>query len=260
MSDVYAKLGWAKKHIEDLTKLGEDYLRLGGGDERPLGITWDNRNPPMVEPMPVEISLHAGDCIHNARTALDHIVARLKEHLGGDPGKGGFPITQSDSDWKGRVYPRRKGKRVSGPLDGLPCAARSLIYREQPHVRYTDRTRDDPLVTLSTMDNADKHQLLWHGFAYPTVERGLDLIRIKNRKRVLREENAWTTGQPLEHDTVMARFVVRGNAKEVLAVDERAEVKLSTGPLGAPRTTYEEMITRVREIADKAASLIDLQS
>src|SRR4051812_19530728 len=105
MRDVYAKLGWAKTHVVELTKLGEDYLRPGGGDERPLGVAWDIRRPPMVvarfmidEPMPVEISLHAGDSIHNTRTALDHIVARLKEHLGGNPGQGGFPITQSDSD------------------------------------------------------------------------------------------------------------------------------------------------------------------
>jgi hypothetical protein len=43
----------------------------------------------------------------------------------------------------------------------------------------------------------------------------------------------------------------------VLHVDPKAEVKLSTGPLDAPRTTYDDMIARVRIIADKSAGLID---
>jgi hypothetical protein len=266
MSDVYSKLDWAEKHLADLMDLAQDYLRPGGGDERPLGIEFDDRRPPQVvakfiseKPVPVEISLHAGDLIHNARTALDHVLARLKDHLGGDISSGTFPITESDADWKGRVYPRRDGKRRPGPLDGLPCSARTLIYREQPHVAYAGRRREDPMAILNAMDNADKHRLLHHGFAYPTAERGLDLIEVRDRKRVLRQENVWTSGQPIEHGTVMARYVIRGVAKGVIRVDPTVEVKLATGPLDAPRTTYEDMIARVRTIAEMAAELIDAQ-
>jgi hypothetical protein len=264
MRDVYAKLGWAEKHLADLMDLAQDYLQPGGGDERPLGIQFDNSRPPVVvatfiveKPMPVEISLHAGDSIHNARTALDHVLARLKDHFGGDTSSGTFPVTESDSDWKGRVYPRRDGKRVKGPLAGLPCSARMLIFREQPHVAYVGRRQEDPMATLSAMDNADKHRLLYHGFAYPTAARGVDLIEVHDRKRLLSEENVWTSGQPIEHGTVMARYRIRGPAQGVISVDRRAEVKLSTGPLGAPNTTYEDMIARVGAIADKAAELID---
>jgi hypothetical protein len=63
----------------------------------------------------------------NARKALDHVLARLKDRFGGDSRSGTFPITESDADWKGRIYPRRDGKRQRGPLDGLPCAARMLM-------------------------------------------------------------------------------------------------------------------------------------
>lgn len=67
MSDVYAKLDWADQHLAELVELGRDFLRPGGGDERPLGIGFDDTRRPVVvakfiveKPLPVEISLHAG--------------------------------------------------------------------------------------------------------------------------------------------------------------------------------------------------------
>src|SRR4051794_25149046 len=206
MGDVYAKLAWADKHLADLMSLGRDHLRPGGGDERPLGIEFDDSRLPFVvakfiveTPLPTEIGLEAGDVVHNARTALDHILARLKDHFGGDGRSGTFPITESDADWKGRVYPRRDGKRHRGPLDGLPCSALMLIYREQSHVAYAGRRQEDPMAILSSLDNTDKHRLLQHGFAYPAADRGLDLIEVVNRKRVLSEQNVWASGQPIAH-------------------------------------------------------------
>ena len=190
MSDVYAKLAWAEKHLEDITSLGGEYLLPGDDDDRPLGIEFDNSRPPLVvakflaeKPLPTEISLHAGDLVHNARAALDHVLARLKDHLGGDSRRGTYPITESDADWKGRIYPRRDCGRQPGPLDGLPCSVRMAIYREQPHVAYAGRRQEDPIAILSAMDNTDKHRLLHHGFVYPAAQRGVDLIHVRNRKR-----------------------------------------------------------------------------
>jgi hypothetical protein len=266
MKDVYAKLKWAETHLGEIIALAGEYLRPGGGDDRPVGIEFDNRQPTVVvarfiieEPLPEEISLHAGDLIHNTRTALDHVLARVKDHFGGDSRSGTFPITESDADWKGRIYPRRDGKRQRGPLNGLPCTARMLIYREQPHVAYDDRRREDPIAILSALDNTDKHRSLHHGFVYPAAQRGLDLIQIRDRRRVLSQENVWVSGQPIAHGTVMARFRIRGPAKHLLQVDPSAEIKPSTGPLDAPRTTYEDIIARVRGITDRAAALIDRQ-
>jgi hypothetical protein len=91
------------------------------------------------------------------------------------------------------------------------------------------------------------------------MQCGLDLIEVRDRKRVWSEENLWTKGQPIEHGTVLARFRVRGQAAGLLRVDPGAEIKLSTGPLKAPRTTYQDMIVRVRAIAERAAELIDAQ-
>ena len=134
------------------------------------------------------------------------------------------------------------------------------IYREQPHVAYAGRRQEDPIVILSAMDNTDKHRLLQHGFIYPAAQRGLNLIQVRNRKKVISEENVWVSGQPIAHGTVMARFRIRGLAEGLLRVDPTAEIKLATGPLDAPRTSYEDMIARVRGIAEKSAALMDHHS
>jgi hypothetical protein len=47
MRDVYDKLAWAEKHLADLMSLGRDYPRPGGGDDRPLGIEFDNSRRPI---------------------------------------------------------------------------------------------------------------------------------------------------------------------------------------------------------------------
>jgi hypothetical protein len=94
-----------------------------------------------------------------------------------------------------------------------------LIYREQPHIVYGDRRQDDPITILSALDNADKHRLLQPSFVYPAAaEGGLDLIEVRDRKRVLSEESVWTKGQPIEHGTVMARFTIRGRGEGLLRV------------------------------------------
>lgn len=72
-------------------------------------------------------------------------------------------------------------------------------------------------------------------------------------------QNVWASGEPIENRSVMARYIIRRVAKGVTRVTPRRRM-LATGPLRAERTTYEDMIVRVRTIADKAAELIDAQA
>jgi hypothetical protein len=67
MGDVYAKLEWADEHVAELMNLAREYLRPGGGDDRPLGIEFDNRRPSIVvakfiaeEPLPHRNQLARG--------------------------------------------------------------------------------------------------------------------------------------------------------------------------------------------------------
>ena len=92
LRDVHRKLDWAASREDEMLRVFENYLKPGGGDERPCGIKWRERDRPkglvvarfiIDEPMPDAMTMLAADLVHNARSALDHVLARLKEHLGG---------------------------------------------------------------------------------------------------------------------------------------------------------------------------------
>lgn len=258
--DVYAKLDWAAKRHDDMERVFEKYAKPGGGDERPIGIRFRQRDRPaglvvgffnVDEPMPLEMSLLAADVVHNTRVALDHVLARLKDHFGGDSGQGSFPTWRTEDEWQKNVVER--GKRSA--LHDLDSSAVELIYAEQPLHRTPPEV--DPLVTLNRLDNTDKHRLLHPAFVYTAVERGIELIEVLDRNAVKFERNLWTAGDPLEDGTDVALFMVSGHASAVLRSRRDAKIGFASGELGAPRTGYTEMIDRVRDVVDKAAALHD---
>jgi hypothetical protein len=89
------------------------------------------------------------------------------------------------------------------------------------------------------------------------VDRGLDLIEILDTKQVVRASNLWSAGTPLEDGTHLARLMIRGDVRQVLGVRTDAPIGFASGEVGAARTTYTDMIERVRGITDKAVVLID---
>jgi hypothetical protein len=260
MSDAQAKLTWAETRHEEMQRLFADFAKPGGGDERPYAIRFHTLRRPSTlvvarfgidEPMPVEMSLLAADLVHNTRVALDHVLARLKEQLGGDVGHGSFPICLTDDDWQCRVSEPQSRR---SPLEGLPAQAVELIYNEQP--LHHEPAENDPLVILNKLDNADKHRLLQHSYFYPGVQRGLDLIEAVASSRVISAENRWVAGDPLENGTVLARFMIRGDAAEVLRAHDSAPVGFASGETGTGRTGYTEMIERVRTVTEHAEDLL----
>jgi hypothetical protein len=219
LSDVYAKLDWATKRHDDMQRLFEDFAKPGGGDERPYGIRFRERDRPaglvvasfiVEQPMPLEMSLLAADLVHNTRVALDHVLARLKDHFGGDAGRGSFPTWQSEDLWQEKVVKKGKGSA----LYGLDQPAVDLIFAEQPLHRTPPA--EDPLVILNKLDNADKHRLLHQAFVYPGVDRGVDLIELLDRTMVKSANNLWNAGQPLENATGLARFMIRGDVRRAI--------------------------------------------
>lgn len=170
------------------------------------------------EPMPEAMTMLAADLVHNTRSALDHILARLKEHLGGDSGQGSFPTRQSEQGWHDQVI--KPGK--TSPLHGLPQDAVDLIYNEQPLHRPVPA--EDPLVILNKLDNTDKHEELSPAFVYTDAARGVDLIEVLDRRRVKREENLWSAGSDLDDGTLLARYLIDGNARGVLRADDAARL------------------------------------
>jgi hypothetical protein len=113
----------------------------------------------MPEPPPI-IGLLMGDCVHNLRTALDHIVFAListnQTRPSGTPNaRTMFPIRDTAAGYCHQV---EKLKRI----DGLHDEAAALIDRLRP---YHARERGDdhtthPLWILDKLENIDKHRRL----------------------------------------------------------------------------------------------------
>lgn len=263
LASAYAKLRWAENHHEEMQRSFAAFALPDDPKARPYGIQFRARAKPAglivatfiaEQPMPEEMSLLAADLVHNARVALDHTLARLKDRLGGKPGRGSFPICAAEGDWKERVEDVGRGR---SPLYGLDQAGIDFVRSVQPMHR--DDPANDPLVVLNRLDNDDKHRLLHPSYIYPgaTEQTGLDLIHVAQPSRVVRATNSWTAGQPLEHGTTLATFMVHNPEEGILHVRPDAQIGFAIGGLDAGRTQFSAMIARVHEIIDGAAALIN---
>lgn len=96
---------------------------------------------------PEHLGLVLGDALHNARTALDHVVCRLVEHGGGVVGPDTmFPTAKQMADW-----PRWVRKR----LRGASPAAVAAVLAMAAH-----KGGDTLLWALHRLDIDDKHKVL----------------------------------------------------------------------------------------------------
>ena len=97
------KFGRAERHLQEVHDLLRSYLNpepyaIRRDEDPNTGLTfWITlqRKPP------AEIALAAGDCIHNLRSALDHIIYELScHHMHQAHVKGtAFPIFQNPDSW-----------------------------------------------------------------------------------------------------------------------------------------------------------------
>jgi hypothetical protein len=242
-----------------MLRIFEEYLKPGGADERPCGVRFRGPKALVVaffnidKPMPNAMRMLAADLVHNTRTALDHILARLKDQFGGDPGQGSFPTRQTEQDWLDSVI--KPGKK--SPVHGLPPDAVDLIYNEQP--LHDAVPAEDPLVILNKLDNDDKHKVLSPSFVYTDATQGVDLIEVLDPDRVKVAKNLWTPGMELEDGRPLASYLIEGDVRRILRADDTARLGFATGKVGSARTGYVMMIDRVRNIAIMAERLIDGQ-
>lgn len=114
--------------------------------------------------LPIAATLHAGEAIHQLRTALDHLVYQLViAHTKNPPSfRSAFPIIgtgrmikpgwQSAADYY--------AAQVSTLRQSISHDAEALIQGLQPYKRFGGAYENDPLWQLSEFDNSYKHRLL----------------------------------------------------------------------------------------------------
>jgi hypothetical protein len=146
-----AKLARANAHLETLET---EFREFFGGD--PYSVTHEfdylegkhRWRADLTEPVPVNWPLLIGDCVHNLRSALDHLAWQL---AGAKPDDRTtmFPIFDD---------PARFEKHGRWRLKTVPRRPRALIEWLQP-CRRADPT-DDLLFLIEVFDAEDKHKTI----------------------------------------------------------------------------------------------------
>ena len=162
---IDAKIERAEKHIQDL-----DGWRRSGGEVKPYKFGTKQQ---MIGAFPCttfyikevrehDASLFIGDCVHNLRSALDHLVWQLVEAGGGTPNKDTFfPICDSPHKYASAI-----GK---GEIEKMAGRAKTILREVQPFV-----THDDTLSVMHELDRFDKHRLLITAFFAYGINLGGD--------------------------------------------------------------------------------------
>lgn len=98
-----------------------------------------------------EIGIKLSECIHHARTVLDHMVWDLVERGGESPRYQAFPVCKSPSEFS---------KKLGRELLHVPASAVDLIRTVQPFSINADNPRLAHLWVLHKISNTDKHHFL----------------------------------------------------------------------------------------------------
>lgn len=120
--------------------MGKQFL-IGMSDET-VNLTY------LPDKMPLQLSAAIGDCIHNLRSAFDHVSVALTAAPigGGDPIKASFPTGQAEN-----AYKRARDQKMKGaPEKALQIVDALMPWKGGPNL----------IRELHELDVLDKHRLL----------------------------------------------------------------------------------------------------
>jgi hypothetical protein len=150
LDSARAKIGRANEHLDVFRCESEAWMSSNPYSVRvePQIAAGHNRyRLQLREKSPDALPLIAGDCFHNARSALDHVAWQL---AGADPmdTTTQFPIFADEAKF---ISARRQYERI-------PTRPLALVKYLQPYRR--EKPLDDALWILYAFDNADKHKVI----------------------------------------------------------------------------------------------------
>jgi hypothetical protein len=173
---------------------------------------------PKPRPIDPSLSLAIGDCVHNLRSALDHLAFQLAV-LNGKAKEAetmiSFPVFLCDKKYQGFI-----GKKVEPFIDR---GALALIQELQPYYA-GNLGKDDILWVLSQLDVIDKHRMI------VAVSRHLRpegfSVRVPGGEFF---ENDLPTSEwkPMEDGTEIIRFDLTG----AIPAEGKVEVKLKVASI-----------------------------
>jgi len=152
-SGVEAKLGRAKYHLNEFERVAAAWIASSPFDLVPTmaadGLR-EELHVKLASDVPPDLDLILGDCIHNVRSALDHLAMALAIANGASSYDGSvmFPIYRDPVKFKKEGRQRIK---LLAPL------AQDFVRDLQP---FEDQENGWILWELNSLDNRDKHRAL----------------------------------------------------------------------------------------------------
>lgn len=184
LDDGWTKLRWARKHFDPLRREIETFEQ---NDKHTISHEIDANQGKYTfyihgldSPDP-DWGLQLGDCLHNARTALDYLYVRLVALVTGkeprDIGRGTFPIELDPDNFTRPAAEMRKRPNFSGYLTRIEELQPFNIGN--PSIwGNTEALIPAALARLSRLDIADKHRIInaaWAGIAFNLFDAFPDL-------------------------------------------------------------------------------------
>ncbi len=204
------------------------------------------------EPPPLRWGVMLGECVHNLRSALDHLVCQLTLLNGGtieDCAQTQYPIAS-----KGEAQFEAMANRR---IPGLSKRHRAMVKMTQPY-KAGGRAAFHPLGVLAELSNADKHRLI--NPAYSILKSDTDSVL--DRLVGSYEEDgpspvhSWwmlQRGSRLEHDAAWFRIRFdRAVLTERVDVQMGGNLRLGIafGEIGMDADSYRHIGEYVRKIIE----------
>jgi hypothetical protein len=148
-----------------------------------------------------------GDFVHNARSALDHLVWQLVLNNNRRPSISNyFPVCLSRAKWDAGVA-KRSSKRSKSPLAGVHPKHVEMIRKTQPFVVSTrGRPECTRLALLNAMWNLDKHRFLHAGVLLADPNGGNAYVQFDGTVCFSDFRIHVAPRQPLAHGDLFATF------------------------------------------------------
>lgn len=157
LAGAIEKFNRSKEHFD---LLGSEMDAFFNSEPRPYGSLgefdanageWVERFQ-VIEPPPLRLGAIFGDCVHNLRSSLDHLMWQVTLLDGGVPDRNTqFPVARRARAQFEEMADRR--------IPGLSPKHRAMVEQVQPYHASTERGTHF-LALLTDLDNVDKHQIV----------------------------------------------------------------------------------------------------
>ena len=207
---------------------------------------WVERFQVGEEP-PLRFGVILGDCVHNLRSALDHIIWQVTLLDGGTPDDATqYPIASKSEGQFERMAERR--------IAGLNARHRAMVKQTQPYHR-GDQASAHPLAMLADLSNTDKHRVVHTAFSIVGYDASstLDQLAASAQQEVSPVVGWWLAKEgKLEHGTPWFRIVWSRDEKPPADVTIGGDVttEVAFGDVGLPASEFSKIADAVRKVLE----------